>query len=441
MEEDLNEKGKEIWQPELQEEEMMESLEVAFSRRWNQPKQSKEINLGEITDIDEEKWKRTLIGKLHVRRHFDDDDLTKELIRNWNIRGKFDLVKVADGIVSITFSREIDYQFVLENGPWEIHGYIISFKKWSKDLGLEEFDFPLFPIWIQVFGLPLERHSIQNIERIGASLGKLLTVDSVGGAEGKIPYVRVQVLYNVHHPIQKDAIVKLREDKRVQVYFKYERLPLFCHFCGLLGHDYGVCRELKECQRNYHKELTRDDYRKILTFSYMQKAKSFKFGAGIQARHIIEVDPEAEMVIEDQKFIEWQEERKQEDARKKMIMAEGVQFEGQGETLTTVVASQGVLEGFQETNRRVEEEMINVVEDITTPIKDNGNVIEDLMDLSSKKTGVVTDMVEVGSCYGVIDMEISPLTKSNLKRSAQTIPSEQAQQTQSANMSDIPSPP
>ncbi|KAF5199649.1 hypothetical protein FRX31_010764 [Thalictrum thalictroides] len=113
MEKDLNEKGKEIWQPELQEEDMMESLEVAFSRRWNQPKQSKEINLGGITDIDEEKWKRTLIGKLHVRRQFDDDDLTKELIRNWNIRGKFDLVKVADGIVSITF--DISYTMVSNN--------------------------------------------------------------------------------------------------------------------------------------------------------------------------------------------------------------------------------------------------------------------------------------------------------------------------------------
>ncbi|KAF5202585.1 hypothetical protein FRX31_007828, partial [Thalictrum thalictroides] len=109
--------------------------------------------------------------------------------------------------------------------------------------------------------------------------------------------------------------------------------------------------------------------------------------------------------------------------------------------LTTDVASRGLLEGFQEINRGVEEEMINAVQVNTTPIKDNGNVVEDLMDLSSKKTGVVTDLVEVGSCYGVKDMEISPLTKSNLKSSAQTIPSEQAQQTQSVNMSDIPSPP
>ncbi|KAF5188197.1 hypothetical protein FRX31_022217 [Thalictrum thalictroides] len=62
----------------------------------------------------------------------------------------------------------------------------------------------------------------------------------------------------------------------------------------LIGHDYGVCKEFRECQRNFGRELTRDEAKMVMNFSYSQKDKSFKFGAGIQTRHIIEVDPIAE---------------------------------------------------------------------------------------------------------------------------------------------------
>ncbi|PIA58611.1 hypothetical protein AQUCO_00500505v1 [Aquilegia coerulea] len=147
---------------------------------------------------------------------------------------------VVDGIFTITFKTGMDYLFVLENDPWDIHGYIISFKQRHQDLALEDFEFQLFPMWIQVFGLPLERHSKENLQMIGRIFGKVLMVDSVGSAEGRVPYARIQVMYDLTKPIRKDAQVRVSAGKKVLVIFKYERLPLFCYFCGMLGHDCGV---------------------------------------------------------------------------------------------------------------------------------------------------------------------------------------------------------
>ncbi|KAF5205066.1 zinc knuckle (CCHC-type) family protein [Thalictrum thalictroides] len=224
---------------------------------------------------------------------------------------------LAEGIFTITFKKEIDYVFVLENGPWLIHGYVISFKKWSKDVNLEEFDFPFFPMWIQVFGLPLERFGTANLWKVGSIFGRVLAVDPVGGADDKVPYGRVQVMYNVQEPVKKDGEVTLSEGKKSLVSFRYERLPLFCYFCGLIGHDYGVCKDFKECLRIFGRELSRDESKKVMNFSYFQKAKSYKFGAGIQTRHISAVDTENEIVIEDRKFKEWKEEKQEEEERKK----------------------------------------------------------------------------------------------------------------------------
>ncbi|KAF5183693.1 Ta11-like non-ltr retrotransposon [Thalictrum thalictroides] len=311
---ELNEEKMEI-SGEVENE--LERLEVAFMRRWNHEKDGEIIELGEEAGEDEERWQRSLIGKLQTKRWFGEDDIKKELIRNWNISNKFEFMMVAEGICIITFSNEIDFIFVLENGPWDIHGYVMSFKRWSKDIVLESFEFPFFPMWVQVFGLPLERHNKENIMKVGAIFGEVLMVDSVGNAEGRLPYTRVQVMFNVHFPIKIDAMVRLSGGKIAKVTFKYERLPLFCHFCGMIGHDYGVCKEMKEGIRRINRELTREELRKIKKYSFLQKARSYKFGAGIQVRHTIEVDPLAEMEIKDHQFRRWKDEKQKEGERLK----------------------------------------------------------------------------------------------------------------------------
>ncbi|KAF5183583.1 zinc knuckle (CCHC-type) family protein [Thalictrum thalictroides] len=316
-------------------EDTLEELELAFKKKWIQSRSRTEIDLTRVKEVDEEKWSRTLVGKLQTKRWFEVEDVKKELIRNWGFRSKFEFAMLAEGIFTITFKKEIDYVFVLENGPWLIHGYVISFKKWSKDLNLEEFDFSFFPMWIQVFGLPLERFGAANLWKVGSIFGKVLAVDPVGGADDKVPYGRVQVMYNVQEPVKKDGEVTLSEGKKSLVSFRYERLPLFCYFCGLIGHDYGVCKDFKECLKIFGRELSRDESKKVMNFSYFQKAKSYKFGAGIQTRHTSAVDTESEINFEDRKFKEWKEEKQEEEERRK-------------KELTQVTISQNILttEGF-----------------------------------------------------------------------------------------------
>ncbi|KAF5206203.1 hypothetical protein FRX31_004210 [Thalictrum thalictroides] len=147
----------------------MEQLEIAANRKWSLISFPDVIELGGIKDVDEQKWRNTLIGSIHSKKWFDNDEVKRELIRNWKIKNKFEFGKIADGIFSVKFLKDNDLHFVLNNGPWDIHGYIISFKLWDKDIILEDFEFPYFPVWIQIFGLPIERQmfvkSVQLLER------------------------------------------------------------------------------------------------------------------------------------------------------------------------------------------------------------------------------------------------------------------------------------
>lgn len=42
-------------------------------------------------------------------------------------------------------------------------------------------------------------------------------------------------------PLRRGGFIAGSEGESHWVSFKYERLPMFCHFCGILGHDLKHC--------------------------------------------------------------------------------------------------------------------------------------------------------------------------------------------------------
>ncbi|KAF5188670.1 hypothetical protein FRX31_021744 [Thalictrum thalictroides] len=76
-------------------EKDLEGLEAAFMRRWNHENNGDIIELGEEAWEDEERWQRSLIGKLQTKRWFGEEEIKKELIMNWNTSNKFEFMMAA----------------------------------------------------------------------------------------------------------------------------------------------------------------------------------------------------------------------------------------------------------------------------------------------------------------------------------------------------------
>ena len=49
----------------------------------------------------------------------------------------------------------------------------------------------------------------------------------------------------ISKPLKRGGFLARSDGERSWVSFKYERLPMFCHFYGILGHD------LKHCAAHY----------------------------------------------------------------------------------------------------------------------------------------------------------------------------------------------
>lgn len=77
--------------------------------------------------------------------------------------------------------------------------------------------------------------------RLGSGIGKVEEVDlpESGIAGGK--FLRVEVRIDLNCPLTPYVYLKRMEEGIKRIDVKYERLPIFCYECGLLGHDSKKC--------------------------------------------------------------------------------------------------------------------------------------------------------------------------------------------------------
>ena len=50
-------------------------------------------------------------------------------------------------------------------------------------------------------------------------------------------FMRVRVALPISKPLRRGGFIAGSDGERSWVSFRYKRLPMFCHYCGILGHN------------------------------------------------------------------------------------------------------------------------------------------------------------------------------------------------------------
>lgn len=110
------------------------------------------------------------------------------------------------------------------------------------------------PMWIRVYNLSFNgRLNTNNIEVIGNKNGSFVKIDN-SGSVGIDKSLRMRVLIDVRKPLIKKVKVKMRGGEEGLFDVKYEKPPLYCYYCGKLGHgikDSNQCRDDDKPPINY----------------------------------------------------------------------------------------------------------------------------------------------------------------------------------------------
>ncbi|XP_016743170.1 uncharacterized protein [Gossypium hirsutum] len=137
----------------------------------------------------------------------------------------------------LRFFHRTDLERVLKGSPWTFNNHLLILHQ------LMDRDDPLkVPLiyanfWVQIHEVPLGFFSEALERQIGDFIGKFIEYNGSNLGKGVRHYLRIRVKLDVRKPLKRKKKILFSSGICSYVSFKYERLTLFCFFCGRLGHS------------------------------------------------------------------------------------------------------------------------------------------------------------------------------------------------------------
>ncbi|XP_050217876.1 uncharacterized protein LOC126668737 [Mercurialis annua] len=206
------------------------------------------VELGEhgTGGVHAEKFKRCIVGRLLPGKPINVKALHSAMTGAWKINGNFDISDIGKGVFVCEFKNHRDKVKVLREAPWHYDRQLVILSEVQGDEQLSEVKLNESPFWIRLCNVPLNCRDSESITRIAERVGKVLEIREEDVAVwGK--HIRVRVLVDVNVPLKRGTFIRNSKGEKVWVYFRFEKLPNFCYWCGLLGHVHDDCETRPEC--------------------------------------------------------------------------------------------------------------------------------------------------------------------------------------------------
>ena len=138
---------------------------------------------------------------------------------------------------------------IFRGGPWTFDNQLLMLQRWKKGMSVENIRLEYASLWVQIWAAPLDIFSPQVASEVGNRLGTVKEVERRRRQDELNFFMRVRVALPISKPLRRGAYIADLDGARTWVKFKYERLPLFCYYCGFLRHDLKHCAKHFEAQK------------------------------------------------------------------------------------------------------------------------------------------------------------------------------------------------
>ncbi|KAK8534615.1 hypothetical protein V6N12_057259 [Hibiscus sabdariffa] len=170
-----------------------------------------------VEDEDSSLW---LVGSVISRKPVDGDSVIRIFRSVWKAKNILAMVELQPNFFLIKSSSSGAMDMILKRRPWAIHDDFFSIKPYIPALTTTE-----------EMGL-----------RLGGCVGTALGVDHrvEGGNMGE--FLRILVQVDIRKPLRRCVLLNNGLGKKASPSpLRYERLPDFCYYCGLVGHVLSTC--------------------------------------------------------------------------------------------------------------------------------------------------------------------------------------------------------
>ncbi|XBI91979.1 hypothetical protein VPH35_029165 [Triticum aestivum] len=189
----------------------------------------------EEVEEPEEKPKWLALARVLTKKSFSQGALIEDMKATWNSR---EVVwhRINPNLFSIQFNCLADWNKAIHQGPWDFKEKALMIAEYDGFKNPETVKLDRIETWCQIHmvtDMVLKRE--QFVKNMAARVGEVTDLQIVlpNGFVGE--FIRARVKLDVNKKLTRFVgFTKARETKFYQV--KFEKLPVFCYMCGLLGH-------------------------------------------------------------------------------------------------------------------------------------------------------------------------------------------------------------
>lgn len=159
----------------------------------------------------------------------------KWIQQRWKAKGHIDLKLGARGFFTIIFSNLEDKERIFDDGPYFFNNVGLFMRHWEECYNPDKEKMLVAPIWVQLFGIPIEFWDLEILEGIKNSIGTFIKVADTTRKGRCTSYARICAYLNITEPLP-DYIEVEYHDEIWQQLVDYDHIPFFCRECHEYNH-------------------------------------------------------------------------------------------------------------------------------------------------------------------------------------------------------------
>ena len=148
---------------------------------------------------------------------------------------------MGNNMLVFAFEDESDLERVIHFEPWSYDKHFVTFQRVEADTSIAEMDCRWCSFWVQIHNLPVRRMNHDYAKALGGVLDLVEQVAESEEERGREGCMRIRVKMDISKPLCRGRKAWLFAGNETWIAFRYERLPNFCYWCGMLTHGDRDC--------------------------------------------------------------------------------------------------------------------------------------------------------------------------------------------------------